>query len=159
MLLITLTPLLFPMNFKNQCLLETNQPPFSITKPNTFQHGAFAWITKSHLVLNSIVKDKAVCWDHYEFIKEKVSWSLILREIEINYDDRDNTLIYHGQTLTCLHGDGFRIPTILTPLTYVWFPEDLCLIFSIHSLDGYGRIYGRINLIFSLKLLTYTLNI
>ena len=30
-------------------LLETKQPPFRITKLNTFHYGAFAWITNSQL--------------------------------------------------------------------------------------------------------------
>ena len=82
------------------------------------------------------LKEKAVCWDRYEYIIEKDSWSLIVKEIEITYDDKVNKLIYHGHTLPCLHDDGFCKPTILTPFTIVWFPEDLCLIFSIHSFIG-----------------------
>ena len=123
-------------DIQKQRLLETKQPPFRITKLNTFHYGAFAWISNSQLVLNSTLKEKAVCWDRYEYIIEKDSWSLIVKEIEITYDDKDNKLIYHGHTLPCLHDDGFCKPTILTPFTIVWFPEDLCLIFSIHSFIG-----------------------
>ena len=123
-------------DIQKQRLLETKQPPFRITKLNTFHYGAFAWISNSQLVLNSTIKEKAVCWDRYEYIIEKDSWSLIVKEIEITYDDKDNKLIYHGHTLPCLHDDGFCKPTILTPFTIVWFPEDLCLIFSIHSFIG-----------------------
>ena len=82
------------------------------------------------------MKEKAVCWDRYEYIIEKDCWSLIVKEIEITHDDEDNKLIYHGHTLLCPHDDGFCKPTILTPFTIVWFPEDLCLIFSIHSFFG-----------------------
>ena len=123
-------------DIQKQRLLETKQSPFRITKLNTFHYGAFAWISNSQLVLNSTLKEKAVCWDRYEYIIEKDSWSLIVKEIEITYDDKDNKLIYHGHTLPCLHDDGFCKPTILTPFTIVWFPEDLCLIFSIHSFIG-----------------------
>ena len=123
-------------DIQKQRLLETKQPPFRITKLNTYHYGAFAWITNSQLVLNSTLKEKAVCWDRYEYIIEKDSWSLIVKEIEITYDDKENKLIYHGHTLPCLHDDGFCKPTILTPFTIVWFPEDLCLIFSIHSFIG-----------------------
>ena len=40
-------------DIQKQRLLETKQPPFRITKFNTFHYGAFAWITNSQLVLNS----------------------------------------------------------------------------------------------------------
>ena len=119
-------------DFQKQRLLETKQPPFRITKSNTFHYGAFAWITNSQLVLNSTPEEKAVCWDRYEYIIEKDSWSLIFREIEITYDDKDNKLFYHGHTLHCPHDDGFCKPTILTTFPIVWFPEVLCLIFFIH---------------------------
>ena len=121
---------------QNQRLLETKQPPFRITKLNTFHYGAFAWIANSQLVLNSTLKEKAICWNRSEYNIEKDSWSLIVKENEINYDDKDNKFIYHGHTLPCLHDDGVCKPTILTPFTIVWFPEELCLIFSIHSFVG-----------------------
>ena len=114
-------------DIQKQRLLETKRP-FRITKLNIFHYGAFAWITNSQLVLNSTLK--AVCWDRYEYIIEKDSCSLIVKELEITYDDKDNKLIYHGHTLPCLHDDGFCKPTILTPFTIVWFPEELCLLFS-----------------------------
>ena len=123
-------------DIQKQRLLETKQPPFRITKLNSFHYGAFAWISNSQLVLNSTLKEKAVCWDRYEYIIEKDRWSLIVKEIENTYDDKDNKLIYHGHTLPCLHDDGFCKPTILTPFTIVWFPEELCLIFSITSFIG-----------------------
>ena len=63
-------------------------------------------------------------------------WSLIVKEIETTYDDKDKKLIYHGHTLPCLHDDGFCKPTILTPFTIVWFPEEFRLMFSIHSFIG-----------------------
>ena len=123
-------------DIQKQRLLETKQPFFRITKLNTFHFGAFAWIANSQLVINSTLKEKAVCWDRYEYILEKDSWSVIVKEIEITYDDKDNKLIYHEHTLPCLHDDGFCKPTILTPFTIVWFPEEFCLIFSIHSFVG-----------------------
>ena len=61
--------------FQKERLLETKQPTFRITKLNTFHYGAFAWITNSPLVLNSTLKETAVCWDRYETIIEKDSWS------------------------------------------------------------------------------------
>ena len=64
---------------------------------------AFAWISNSQLVLNSTLKQKAVCWDRYEYIIEVDSWSLIVKEIENTYDDKYIKLIYHGHTLPCLH--------------------------------------------------------
>ena len=116
----------FFIDIQKQRLLETKQHPFRITKLNTFQYGAFALIANSQPVLNSTVKEKAVCWDRCEYIIENDSWSLIVKEIEITYDDKDNKLIYHGHTLHCLHDDGFCKPTILTPFTIVWFREELC---------------------------------
>ena len=68
-------------DIQKQRILETKQPPFRITKLNAY--GAFAWIANSQFVLNS---KKAVCWDRYEYIFEKDSWSLIVKGIEITYD-------------------------------------------------------------------------
>ena len=130
----------FSNNIQKQCLLETKQPTFRITKLNTFHYVASAWIANSQLVLNSTLKEKAVYWDRYEYIIEKDSWSLIVREIEITYDGKDTRPIYHRHTLPCLHDDGFCKPTIITPFTIVWFPEDICLIFSIHSFIGLSSI-------------------
>ena len=47
-------------------------------------------------------------------------WSLIVKEIEITYDDKVNELIYHGHPLPCLHDEGVCKPTILTPFIIVW---------------------------------------
>ena len=55
---------------------------------------------------------------------------------ELTYDDKNNKLIFHGHFLPCRHDDGFCKPTILTPFTIVWFPEDRSFIFSIHSFIG-----------------------
>ena len=77
-----------------------------------------------------------VCKDKHEYVIEKDSWSLIVREVELFYDEKENTLIYNGHTLPSLHDDGFCHPTILTPYTIVWSPDDLCLPFSIHSFIG-----------------------
>ena len=127
---------IFFNDIQKQRLLETKQPLFHITKLNTFHSGAFAWIANSQKILNSTLKEKAVSWDRYEYIIEKDSWPLNVKEIEItNDDDEDNYLIYHGHTLP-LHDDCFYKPTILTPFTIVWFPEEPCLIFSIHSFIG-----------------------
>ena len=70
-------------DIQKQRLLETKQPPFRILMLNTFHYGAFAWVTNSQLVLKSTLKEKAVCWDRYEDLFEKDSWSLIIREIEL----------------------------------------------------------------------------
>ena len=131
MLLITVTPLPFLLIFKNNACLKLNNFLF-----NTFRYGAFAWITNSQLILNSTPPEKAVCWDRYKYIIEKDSWSLVVQKIELPYDEKDIKIIYHGHTLPCLHDDGFCTPTNLTPSTNVWFPDDLCLIFSIHSFIG-----------------------
>ena len=50
-----------------------------------------------------------------------------------------NKLVYHGHTLPSLHDDGFGKSTSLPQFILVWFPEELCLIFSIHSFIG--RMY------------------
>ena len=120
-----------------QKTLEEKQPHFKVRKLNTFHYGAFAYITNSRkLVLDAKLKERSVCWDTYEYIIEKDSWSLIIREIELTYDDKENLLIYNGHTLPCYHNDGFCQPTILTPYTIVWFPQEFCLIFSIHNFIG-----------------------
>ena len=88
--LIIATPSFFQNDIQKQRLFETKQPPFRIAKLNTFHYGAFAWIWNSQLVLNSTLKEKAVCWDRYENIIENDSWFLIVKEIEITYYDKDN---------------------------------------------------------------------
>ena len=55
---------------------------------------------------------------------------------KITFDDKDNKLIYHGQSLPCLHDFGFCKHLVLTPFIIVWFPEELCLIFSNHNFIG-----------------------
>ena len=74
--------------------------------------------------------------DRYEYKIENEGWSLIVKEIEIKYDDKDKKLIYDGHTSLCLDDDGFCKPTILTPFTIVWFLEELYLIFPIHFFTG-----------------------
>ena len=69
-------------------------------------------------------------------IIEQDSRLLIVREIERTYDYKDNKPIYHEHTLPCLHDHGFCKPTILTPFTIVWFPEEFRLVVSIHSFIG-----------------------
>ena len=60
----------------------------------------------------------------------------MVREIELTYDDKDIKLIKYGHTLRCLHDKGFCKPTVLNPITKVWFPEDLCSNVPIHSFIG-----------------------
>ena len=167
----SVTFLTFSDDIQKQRLHETKQPPFRLTKLYTFHYGSFAWISNSHLVLNSTLKEKVVCCDRYGYIIENDSWSLIVRELELTYDDEDNKLIYHGNTLTSLHDDGFCKPTIQTPITSFWFPEALCLIISINSfIGGMSKLNNRYwletehfltmkNLIFHMKLLAMTLNV
>ena len=80
-------------DIQKQRLLEIKQPPFRISKLNTFHYGAFAWISISELVLNSTLEEKAVPWNRYGYIIEKDSWCLTVKEIEITYDDKDIKLI------------------------------------------------------------------
>ena len=53
-------------DIRKQCLLETNQPPFRISKLNTLHYGAFAWTANTQLVLKATLEEKAVCWERYE---------------------------------------------------------------------------------------------
>ena len=133
-------------DYHKQHTLETTgkQPPFRIKELNTYHYGTFTYITNSQLIPDYSRGLASVCWDKYEYKIEKDSWSLIVREVEITYDDKENTLIYDGHILPCLHDDGFCKPTILTPYTIVWFPEDLCLIFTINSFIGkMSKIHNR----------------
>ena len=125
----------FP-DVKQQQLLERYQPRFQVTKLNTYHYGTFAYILNGERVRKQKFGAKDVCNDRYEYFIENDSWSLIIREVELTYDDKRNTLIYDGHTLPCLHDDGFCHPTILTPYTIVWFPDDLCLLFSVHYFIG-----------------------
>ena len=115
--------------------LENKQPPFRITKLNTFHYCAFAWIANSQLVLNATLKTRLSVRATMNLILK--NWSLSVKEFEIAYDDKDDkNLIYHGHTLPCLHDDGFCKPNILNSFIIVWFPVELCLVFSIHSFIG-----------------------
>ena len=67
----------FFKDIQKQRLLETKPPPFRITKLNTFNYGAFARIANSQLVLNSTLKEKAVCWDRFQYIIEQDGLSLL----------------------------------------------------------------------------------
>ena len=122
-------------DIQKQCVLETKQPPFRITKLITFHYGVFAWIANSQLVLNSTLREKAVCWDRYDYNIEKDSWSLIIKEIVITYDEIINSFIMDTLYLVSVMM-VFCKPIIFTPFTIVWFPEELCLIFSITSFIG-----------------------
>ena len=114
---------------KKQQLLERFQSRFQITRLKTNHYGTFAHDHKSDLVLNMKYGATNVRKDKHEYIIEKDSWSFIVREVELTYDGKENTLIYNRHTLLCLHDDGFCHPTILTSYTIVWFPDDLCLLF------------------------------
>ena len=46
---------------QKQRFLETKQPPFRDTYFNTFNFGAFAWISNSQQVFNANLKEKVVC--------------------------------------------------------------------------------------------------
>ena len=61
----------FFKDIQKQRLLGTKQPPFRVTKFNTFQYVAFAWITNSQLKLTSTIKEKTLCWVKCENIIEK----------------------------------------------------------------------------------------
>ena len=43
---------------QEQRLLGTKQPPFRITKPNTFHYGVFAWIKSLNLFETQLLKKK-----------------------------------------------------------------------------------------------------
>ena len=101
-----------------------------------YHYGTFANVQKSDLVLNMKYGATKVCKDKHEYIIEKDFWSLIVRGVELTYDEKENTLIYNGHTLPCLHDDSFCHPRILTSCTIDWFPVDVCLSFSIHSFIG-----------------------
>ena len=123
-------------DFKKQQLLERYQPRFQITRLNSYNYGIFAYVQNSDLVLNLKYGATNVCRNKHEYIIEKDSWSLIVREVELTYDEKENTFKNIGHTLPCLHDDGFCHQTILSPYTFVWFPDDFCLLFSNHFFIG-----------------------
>ena len=118
-LTIITTPSSFLLILKKQQLVERYQPLFQITRRNTYHHSTFAYVHNSDLVSNMKYGATNVCKDKHEYIIEKDSWSLIVLEVELTYDKKENTLIYIAHTLPCLHEDGFCHPTILTPYTIV----------------------------------------
>ena len=73
----------------------------------------------------------SLCKIENKYLIDKDSWSIILEETSLDYDDKFDKLILEGHTLLCLHSDGFWKPTLKHPSTFVWFPEDLWLIFHI----------------------------
>ena len=116
--------------------LETVQPHFKTNILNAPTFGTFTYPTTSDWLPDPSKGLESKCRDKHKYYIIKHSWRLIIREIELTFDDKENTLIYNGHTLPCLHDDGFCQPTIITPFTIVWFPQDLCLIFSIHHFIG-----------------------
>ena len=134
-------------DMKKQQLLEKYQPRFRITRLNTYHYCTFAYVQISDHVLNLKYDATNVCRNKHEYIIEKDRWSLTVREVELTYDENENTIIYNGHTLPCLHDDGFCHPTIISTYTIVWFPGDLCLIFSIHSfVERMSKIGNRFSL-------------
>ena len=51
----------------------------------------------------------------------------------MDYDDKlDNLLL----ACPCLHSDGCRKPTLKHPQIFIWFPEEICLLFHTSAFIG-----------------------
>ena len=96
----------------------------------------------------------------------------MVREIEVNYDDKDNKLNYHWHTLPCLHDDDFCKPTTSThsPLfdllkkygySFQFTPLlDVCLnLITVIGLKPNTFLIARIMKLPLLKLLSMTPNL
>ena len=69
---------------------------------------------------------------------DKDTWSLIIEEIYLHYDNKLDKQILEGPTLPCLHSDGFFKATLKHPKTIVRFSEEICL--TVLILDFIGRL-------------------
>ena len=70
--------------------------PFQVIKLNTRSDGTFVFIVNSNKILKNENGIKDVCLDNNQYTIEKDSWSLIVREIELTYDDKQNSIIFEG---------------------------------------------------------------
>ena len=70
-------------DIKKQQLLEQHQPRFQVDKLNTRFQGTFVFIVNSNKILKNEKGIKDVCNDNNEYIIEKDSWTLTIREVEL----------------------------------------------------------------------------
>ena len=80
---------------KKQQRLERYQLRFQITRLNTYHFCTFAYVHNSDLFLNMKYGPTNIWKDKQEYINEKDSWSVIVREVELTYDENENTLKYN----------------------------------------------------------------
>ena len=77
----------FSHDIKKQQFLERYQLRFQITRLNTYHSGTFACVHNTDLVLNMKYGATNICEEKHEYIIEKDSWSLIVLEVELTYDE------------------------------------------------------------------------
>ena len=118
--------------------IEKKRTPITLTKMKTVLTGVFTYKTSIYDWNTSTSKSKSRCQDDEKDLINKDSWSLINEDISLEFDDELDKLILEGQTLPCVHSDGFCKPTLKHSLTSLWFPEEICLIF--HNSDFIGRL-------------------
>ena len=65
------------------------------------------------------------CSSKQESLFDIDSCSIIVDEISLDHDDKQDKSILEGHTLACLHTDSFCTPLLKHPNIIVWFPADV----------------------------------
>ena len=86
--------------------------------------------------MTGLSKPKLGCSDEQEYLNDTHSWSFIIQETTLVYDNEQDKVNFESHTLQCPHSDGFCEPTLKHANTNVWFPKGVCLIF--HATDCMG---------------------
>ena len=103
---------------------------------NTVHTGVFTYQPNNYEWSTSSANSKSRCKDDQQNLIDKDSWPIIVEKISLDYDDKVDKLLLDGHTLPCLHSDGFCKPTLKHPFIFVWFPEEICLLFHISDYIG-----------------------
>ena len=89
----------------------------------TYQPNLFDWITSTDRSKLRLKVAKKYLFDKY-------SWSFIIEESSLDYDDKVDKLLLEGFTLPCLHSDDLCKRTLKHPYNTFQLTLDLCLFFS-----------------------------
>ena len=99
-----------------QVQIEKNQTPFTVTNLYTVHTGVFNYQPKNYdWIIIIIANSKSLCKVDNEYIFDKDSWSFLIEEFYLDYDDELDKLIPESHTIQCLHFDGFRKTTLKHP--------------------------------------------
>ena len=90
-----------------QVQFSKKQTPFTVTKKNIICTGVFTYQLHIYDCITTCANLKSRCKGVNVYLFDKDSWSLIIEEVSLDYDDRLDKLILEGYTLPYLHSGGF----------------------------------------------------